>query len=327
MKILVTGASGFLGSHIVEQVVAQKDEARALVRKSSSRAHLEGKPGVELAFGDVSDGASLEEACEGVDAVIHSAGLVKARSQKEFDSVNTQGTAKALEAAKRAKVKRFVYVSSLTVVGSSPDGKPVAIDAPASPLTGYARSKWAAEELVRAEAKNLPVTIIRPPMIYGPRDREVLSFFKAIKTGLLPYLGDGQNTLSVTYAPDCAAACVRAAKSFDVPSGRTYFVDDGEAYVWRQMLSDMEDAMGKKALVSLPVPFFLLTSVAAVNTAVARLTNSAVMLTLDKVNELKQRHWVCDSADARRDLKWEPQVKWKQGVHHTAKWYRDNGML
>jgi nucleoside-diphosphate-sugar epimerase len=327
MKILVTGASGFLGSHIVEQVIAQKDEARALVRHSSNKAHLEGQRGVEIALGDVGAADSLEKAMEGVDAVIHSAGLVKARSQKEFDEVNTAGTAMVLASAKRAGVKRFVYVSSLTVVGSSVDGKPVAKDAPAAPLTGYARSKWAAEELVRSEAKNLPVTIIRPPLIYGPRDREVLSFFKAIKSGLLPYLGDGQNTLSVTYAPDCAAACVRAAKSFDVPSGNTYFVDDGESYVWRQMLTDMEDAMGKKALVSLPVPFFLLTSIAAVNTAFAKLTNSAVMLTLDKVNELKQRHWVCDSHDTRRDLKWEPQVKWKQGVHHAAQWYRDNGML
>lgn len=298
-----------------------------MVRASSSKSHLQGLAGVELALGDVSDSASLDKAMEGVDSVIHSAGLVKARSQKEFDSVNTEGTAKVLASAKRAGLKRFVYVSSLTVVGSSPDGKPVPVDAPPAPLTGYARSKWAAEELVRAEAGNLPVTIIRPPMIYGPRDREVLSFFKAIQTGLLPYLGDGQNTLSVTYAPDCAAACVRAAKSLHLPSGRTYFVDDGQAYVWRQMLSDMEEAMGKKALVSLPVPFFLLTSVAAVNTALAKLTNSAVMLTLDKVNELKQRHWVCASDDTQRDLDWKPQVTWKDGVKHTAQWYRDNKLL
>jgi nucleoside-diphosphate-sugar epimerase len=328
MKVLVTGASGFLGSHIAEQLAAEGHSVVALVRKSSKVDFLSRLPGLELATGTVEDAASVRLAMKGVDAVIHSAGVVKARSEEEFFAVNTQGTKNLLDAAKEVApgLKRFVYVSSLTAVGWSDDGRPVAGDSTPRPVTGYGRSKVAAEGLVRAEKEKLPVVIIRPPMIYGPRDNESFAFFQSVSFRFLPYLGAGNNKMSVIYASDAASACIKAIDR-DVPSGNAYFVDDGEIYVWRDMLADIERAMDRKAFVRLSIPFSLVKVAAAANEQIGKLTGKAVMLTRDKLKELSAPHWVCDSTDTRAALDWEPKVKWPEGTRKAAAWYRENGWL
>src|SRR5207248_3276260 len=185
---------------------------RALVRPRSDKRALEKLPRVEFAPGAIEDPASLGPALDGVDAVVHVAGIVKARKPADFFAVNTQGTRNLLDAAvARGGLRRFVYVSSLAAVGPSADGTPVPDDAEPRPVTHYGRSKLEAERAVLAAADKLPVTVIRPPMIYGPRDRETLAFFTSIRNGLLPMTGDGMNTLSVIYVEDCASAVVRAA--------------------------------------------------------------------------------------------------------------------
>src|SRR5205814_5185126 len=126
---------------------------------------------------------------------------------------------------------------------------PVHEDAEPRPVTQYGRSKLEAERAVLAAAGRMPVTVIRPPMIYGPRDRETLAFFTSVRNGVLPMTGTGLNTLSVIYVADCAAAVVRAVTSNGAPSGRTYFVEDGQVLVWREALKDIEAAMGKRALI------------------------------------------------------------------------------
>jgi nucleoside-diphosphate-sugar epimerase len=139
-------------------------------------------------------------------------------------------------------------------------------------------------------------------------------------------LGDGTNTMSVIYASDAASACVRAIHA-DVPSGRAYFIDDGEVYVWRDMLADIESALGARALMRSGVPKFLMRGAALASEGLGRITGKAVMLTRDKLNELLAPHWVCDSSDAQRELGWEPQVKWPEGTRRSVAWYRENGWL
>jgi nucleoside-diphosphate-sugar epimerase len=164
-------------------------------------------------------------------------------------------------------------------------------------------------------------------MIYGPRDRETLAFFTSVRNGVLPMMGDGGNTLSVIYAPDCAAAVVRAVSSNGAPSGRAYFVEDGSIYVWREALEEIESAMGKRAFVRVGLPMSLIQAAAAATQLWGKVTGTAQMLTLDKVNELKQRHWVCSGDGARKDLGWSPKVGWAQGVQEAVKWYRAEGWL
>ncbi|WP_438015804.1 SDR family NAD(P)-dependent oxidoreductase [Sorangium sp. So ce315] len=329
MKVLVTGASGFLGSHVAEQLVQEGHDVVALVRRSSSTKFLSSLRGVELAYGAIEDAESVRRAVvdAGVDAIVHSAGLVKARDEAEFFRVNVDGTRNMLDAAKAApSLKRFVFVSSLAAIGPSPDGRPVAPDARPAPVTRYGRSKLEAERLVLAEKDALPVVVLRPPMIYGPRDQESFAFFQSVARRFLPMLGDGRNTLSVIYASDAAAACLRALES-DVPSGRAYFIDDGRVYVWRDMLADVEAALGARAFVRVGVPFALMRGAALASEGMSRLTGKPVMLTRDKLNELAASHWVCDAGEARRELGWEPEVSWAEGTRRAVAWYREHGWL
>ena len=327
MRVLLTGGSGFLGSFVAELLSAEGHTVRALVRPRSERKVLDKLPRLELAPGAIEDRASLGAAVDGVDAVVHVAGIVKARRPADFFEVNTQGTKNLLEASIRQGVGRFVYVSSLAAVGPSLDGTPVPDDAEPRPVTQYGRSKLEAERAVLQAKDKLHVTVLRPPLIYGPRDRETLAFFTSIRNGVLPMTGDGTNTLSVVYVADCASAVVRAVDARDVPSGRTYFVDDGAVYVWRDALAEIESALGKRAFVRFGMPLGVVKVAAAATQLWGKVTNTAQMLTLDKVNELTQPHWVCSGVGARRDLGWQPKVQWSQGVQEAVKWYRAAGWL
>jgi nucleoside-diphosphate-sugar epimerase len=327
MRVLLTGGSGFLGSFTAEQLAADGHVVRALVRPRSDKTVLEKLPGVEFAAGAIEDPASLLPAAENVDAVVHVAGIVKARKPEDFFQVNAQGTKNLLDAAIQRGVRRFVYVSSLAAVGPSADGTPVPDDAEPRPVTHYGRSKLEAERAVLAAKDRLHVTVLRPPLIYGPRDRETLAFFTSVRNGVLPMTGDGSNTLSVVYVADCAAAIVRALKAEGAPSGRAYFVDDGAVYVWRDALAEIESALGRRAFVRFGMPLGVVKVAAAATQLWGKVTNTAQMLTLDKVNELTQPHWVCSGAGARRDLGWEPRVQWAAGVQEAVKWYRAQGWL
>lgn len=325
MKVLVTGASGFLGGHVAELLSKRGDQVRALVRTTSNRRHLESLRNVELFEGSVEALDRVRDAVDGVDAVVHSAGLIKARSTDEFFAVNVGGTSNLVEAARKQRLERFVFVSSLEACGPSANCEPVPADQE-NPVTAYGRSKLAAEKVVLSAKDDMPVVILRPGAIYGPRDGEILEAFKAIKRGVLPLVAGGEAKGMWIYATDCAEACALAIDA-DVPSGSTYFVDDGCGPIaQRQMLADAERALGTRALFrrSLPVP--VLMTVARGIEAFGRLSNRPVMLTREKANMLLQ-HWVCSSEDTRRDLGWAPKVPWSEGVGLAVRWYRENGWL
>jgi len=327
LKVLVTGGSGFLGSHIAEQLSSAGHEVVALVRKSSNRGFLSTLPNVSFSYGAVEDPQAVEAAASDVDAIVHAAGLVKALSREDFDRVNVAGTKNLLATArKKPNLRRFVFVSSLAAVGPSETGEPVGADREPRPVTHYGRSKLAAERAVLSAKDEVPVTVIRPPMIYGPRDNETFAFFQSVSRRVLPYLGDGKNTLSIVYGADAASACVRAIFA-DVPSGKTYFIEDGNVYVWLEMLAELERVLERRALLRFSIPFFVLKGVATATEGYGRLRKKAVMLTRDKLNELSAPHWVCDGKETRTELGWTPQVDWTEGARRSAAWYREQGWL
>ena len=327
MKILVTGGSGFLGSHVAEQLAQAGHSVRALVRKSSNTKFLAGLAGVELAYGAVEEKDAVAAAAEGVDAIIHSAGLVKAKDVAEFEATNVGGTRNLLEVAhdRRKQLRRFVFVSSLAAHGPSADGTPNAHDREPAPVTNYGRSKLAAERLVLAAKDELPVTAIRPPAIYGPRDVEMLAFFEAISMGVITQMGGGRQKLSIVHGADAAAACILAAQT-DHESGRAYYVEDGGAYTVDEMATLYQEGTGKRAL-RLPVPTPILYAAAFGNELLVKLTGKARIFTRDKVNELLAPHWVCSSEPIRRELGWAPKLAWAEGSRQTAAWYREQGWI
>jgi nucleoside-diphosphate-sugar epimerase len=301
---------------------------RALVRASSDTRFLRGLAGVELVEAALRDRSALVEAARGVSAIIHSAGLVKARSEEEFHQVNVGGTENLLEAARATKdtLRRFVFVSSLAAAGpTDADGTPLKSDAPAHPVTRYGRSKRAAERVVLAAKDELPVVVLRPAAIYGPRDREILAFFKAVQNRVFPYFGSAQNKTCLIYGPDCAAACIAAIEA-NIPSGALHFLEDGNVYTFETMFAAVEKALGRRALVRFPLPRALIHGVATATELYGKVTDRAVMLTRDKTNELFGQ-FVCDGSDARAALGWEPRVKLEEGARLTANWYREHGWL
>lgn len=327
MLVLVTGGSGFLGSHVAEQLAEAGHTVRALVRKSSNRKFLSTLKNVELVEGAVEDRASVDRAMKDVDAVVHSAGLVKARGERDFFACNTQGTANLLEAAiaHAPRLKRFIHVSSLEACGPSLDGAPVAADQE-RPVTAYGRSKLAAEKECIARKDALPVVILRPAAIYGPRDVEILEAFRAVRRRQYPVIGDGRMLGCYTYGPDCAKACIRAIDA-DVPSGSVYFVDDGEPMSMARAMGEiLPEALGTRPLFRMGVPFPVLTLASLGVETYGRLRNKPVMLTREKVAMLRH-HWVCESAKTRDDLGWSPEVSFRDGAKITARWYADNGWL
>ena len=328
MRILLTGASGFLGSHIAELLDQQGADVRALVRPTSDKRLLEGLERVTLVFGAVGDKSSLLAATEGVDGIIHAAGLVKARAPADFHRTNAQGTANLLDAARQnaPDIERFVLVSSLAVMGPSEDGRPLPAGASPNPVTHYGRSKLAAEQAAGAAAHALPITIIRPPMIYGPRDREIFPFFKSVHLGVLPLTASPSSALSAIYAADCAAACIKALEA-DVPSGSTYYVEDGRTETLSELIAHIENALGRRAWLRVPVPRFLMYGAALGSEVYGRVMGRAVMLTRDKLNELLAPHWVCDSGEAQAALGWKPRVSFEEGAQITGAWYRREGWL
>jgi nucleoside-diphosphate-sugar epimerase len=325
---LLTGGSGFLGSHIAEQLSREGRKVRALVRKSSDTKFLRSLPNVELAEGAVDDLASFVKAAEGVEYIVHAAGLVKARSEREFMDTNGRGTDNALEAARRTKrsLRRFVLVSSQAVAGPSHDGEPVLESSPPQPITYYGKSKLHGENAAKAAKDELPITIIRPPTVYGPRDREVLAFFKAVKAGVLPVLGSTSTKISLVYGGDAAAACIRAMDA-DVPSGSVYFVEDGKTRTFAELILGVEGAMKKRAWLRVPLPRGLVEAAAVGSELYGRVANKAVMLTRDKCNELFAPNWVCSAALARSELGWTPKVPFEEGAVITADWYKSAGWL
>ncbi len=325
MKILVTGASGFLGGWVCELLSKRGDSVRALVRRTSNTKHLRTLARVELAEGSVEDAGSVNDAAKDVTAIIHCAGLVKARNDSELERVNVEGTRIVIDAAKKHGVKRFVHVSSLEASGPSRDGSPVALDQE-RPCTAYGRSKLAGEKAALAAKDMLHVVVLRPGAIYGPRDAEILDAFKSVKRGLMPTVAGGRALGSFVWGPDCAAVCIRATET-DVPSGSVYFVDDGgPAVTQREFLEMVEDALGRRALVRVSLPKGVLKTVALGVEAYGKASGKAVMLTREKAEMLLQ-HFVCDSSAAQRDLGWKPEVKLGDGVRRAATWYRENGWL
>ena len=320
--------AGFSGATSPSRLSKEGHDVRALVRKTSKRDFLERLDRVEFAYGSVEDAAKVAEAVKGVDAIIHSAGLVKARSAAEFHRTNVEGTRNLIDAAKAHApgLRRFVFVSSLTAVGPSQDGKPVSVGNETSPVTHYGRSKLEAERVVLAAKGDLPVVVLRPAAIYGPRDQEIFAFFQAVNRGVLPTVGKGDSTMSMIYGSDCAEACIKAIAA-DVPSGSVYFVDDGVPYSFRSMVEELEVAMGKKAFLRVNLPLPVIWLAAFSSEIYGKIAGKAVMLTRDKMNEIRQPHWVCASDDTRRDLGWEPRVKLREGTTITARWYQDNGWL
>jgi nucleoside-diphosphate-sugar epimerase len=297
-----------------------------LVRPKSKTEFLE-KLGVEFARGAVDDHPSLERAVKGVDAIVHSAGIVKARSEEEFREVHVTGTRALAEAAiaHAPGLKRFVHVSTAAIMGpGDPERRHKATDAE-NPQTTYARTKLEGERALLELKDRLPITILRPPAIYGPRDVEILAFFKMVRrTHLAIRLGSSLERVSMIYGADAAAACIRALTAA-VPSGSIYFLEDGEDHSFPSMARAIAEGYGVRLLGTPNLPAPIVRVAARFSDAYGALSGRAVMFSTEKLGELLMQHFLVDAEPARRELGWSPTTRFAEGARETARWYREHG--
>lgn len=321
--VLLTGATGFVGSHAAEAFAAHDVAVRALVRSTSDTARLRSL-GATLVAGELTDVAAVQRAAEGADAVVHMAALTRARTAAEYDAVNEHGTRALLAAlaGMRERPGRFVYLSSLAAVGPS-GGVPVDAATSPRPLTAYGRSKLAGETACAAETAAFELVILRAPAVYGPRDRDLLRFFRLAQRGVLPVPSGPTRPLQLIHVQDLAIALVRAATLQGVRG--VYHAAEPRSYAWSEVVQLVAQAVGARArMVALPP--LVLQATATLSEWGAGLVGRATIFNRDKARELLAPGWLCDAAPAERDLGIAPRPL-ADGLAHTAGWYREHGWL
>lgn len=321
MKVLLTGASGFVGSHILDVLRREQIPAVLLLRTRSDRRFLQPHLGtVEVHEGGFGDAASLDQALVGVTHVIHCAGATKALRRRDFFASNQLGTRALVEAVNRqGRVQRFVHLSSLAAAGPSTRIAPLSEGAPTQPVSVYGESKLAGEEEVTGHLQT-EFTILRPPAVYGPRDGEFLRLFRAIKWWFKPVFGTGQQELSLVYVEDLAQAavhCLTAPKA----ARRVYFVTERGIFTTRQLADKIADVLGRSAfLVRLPLP--LLYALGMAQDCLSFVTRRPNVLSRRKYPELCAPAWTCDGSRLQLETGCVCRTSLTEGLTRTAEWYR-----
>ncbi len=324
MRVLVTGGTGFLGSHLVEALLEKPgSEVYALVRDPRRLRWLEGVERVRLLTGGLGSVPGLPA---GLACVYHAAGLTKTLRPKEYYTVNREGTANLLRALEsQAGRVRFVHVSSLAAVGPSDPKGGVLEDDPPHPVSPYGESKLQAEREVLKYKDRYSVVQLRAAAIYGPRDEDFLEFFRWIKRGIKPVMGR-QKRLSLIYVRDAVRACLMAGDS-GRPSGEIFNIADPRAYSWEDVGGAVAALLGKRPVsIHLPIWSAYLASIAS--EGVGRLTGGGnALFNVSKYRQMKPDGWVADAGKARRELGFESVFSLKQGLGETIAWYLWKGLL
>ncbi len=322
---VVTGASGFVGSHVADELLRQGAKVRCLLRPDSPTRWLDGKP-FEIVRLDSRNMDSLRDALRGASWIVHAAGAISARSAREFQDANVGGTERVLRAAIDAApgLRRFLLVSSQAAAGPALERRPVTETERPDPVSPYGVSKLRAEELTMLLKDSLPVTAIRPPAVYGPRDRALLKLFLAVKRHVLPVLR-GEGRFSLIYVEDLARA-IALALTHPAAAGQVYFASEPDVTDYREAGEYVRRALGTWAVTVAP-PKFLLHAGALVGEAWGTLRNRAPFLSREKLSEIGAGDWVCSSRKIRDQLGWKPEVLLEEGLSRTAAWYREAGWV
>lgn len=323
---LVTGASGFVGSHLVDALLGRGWRVRCLVRRTSDTRWL-AVSRVELAYGDVGSSspagvAALQHAARGAAAVFHLAALTSAARSDDYERVNVGGTQRVADAVRHSSPEAlFVLCSSLAAAGPPRRGRPAREEDDEHPVSAYGRSKLASERVLGE--RGLRHVVVRPPAVYGPRDVDILAAFRLQARGLALRLGPRAQRLSLVHARDLAHGLATAAERGAL--GR-YYMSDGVVHTWEEVVDGMAAAVGRRAR-SVAVPRAAALAVAHADRARARWLGGKPLLTPDRVRELSEPEWTCDDSRARRELGYASSVELCDGLSETAAWYRAQGWL
>lgn len=330
-KILITGASGFIGSFIVEEALNRDMEVWAAVRKTTSRRYLKDKRinFIELDFNS-KDELKRQLADHQFDYIVHAAGVTKCIDKTDFRRMNTEGTKHFVDAIIELgmPIKRFVFLSSLSVYGAIHERQPyqdiTENDCP-HPNTAYGKSKLEAERYLDSIGNDFPYIILRPTGVYGPREKDYFLMAESIKKHVDFAVGFRRQDITFVYVLDVVQAVFLALDRG--MSGRKYFLSDGDVYQSTEFSDLLKKEMGVKWMLRIVAPVWVLRVITFFGERIARITKKPIALNDDKFNILRQRNWRCDIEPTMDELGYHPHYKLKDGVRLAVKWYKENGWL
>ena len=337
MKILVTGASGFIGSFIVEHALDLGWTVWAGIRKTSSRKWLQ-DPRIRFIELELNEPNTLEASLsqfkdrEGNwDYIVHAAGATKAKNEAAFFHANFEATKNLVEALEHLEMnpKCFLYMSSLSVLGAIKEQpqttgcyiyEELSVNDSPQPNTAYGRSKWAAEQYLKKQ-KRLPCVILRPTGVYGPRERDYFLMVRSIRQHIDFSVGFRPQEITFIYVSDVVQAVFLSFARLNETIGRTFILSDGNTYDSRTFSELVRQALGIHRLLRIKAPLWLLRTVCGFGELSARLTGNITALNKDKYHILRQRNWRCDISPML-SIGFKPQVDLKRGVGKTISWYK-----
>lgn len=328
MKVLVTGATGFIGSHVADKLLAKGYDVRCIARKTSNLRWLDGK-NFEIVEASLDNPESLIKAVEGVDYVYHVAGLTFARNYEEFLKGNRDATANLISVVEKhaPNIKRFLFVSSQTVVGPAKSlYEPVDETTPRNPITSYGRSKKESEDVVLSYKDKIPFTIVRAPAVYGPRDTAIYDIFRTVKMGLGTMVGFRDKYISLIHSEDLSRGIIEAAES-EKTKDEIYFVSSEEFYTWKQLINIIAEKMNKKFVLKIRLPHFIVLTVAAISEFLGKFSDKPPVFNYEKGIDFIQDYWICSTEKAKRDFGYRQMMSIEDGMQNTIEWYKQNKWL
>ncbi|MCE1188488.1 MAG: GDP-mannose 4,6-dehydratase [Ignavibacteria bacterium] len=318
---VVTGASGFVGSHLAEKLIQEGYHVKCIIRKSSNLRWIKDLP-VEIIDCGLYDVSRLQQVFESAQYIYHVAGVVKAKKPEGYTAGNVESTRCILEAALSAKdtLKRIVIVSSQTACGPSPGETLIDENFPCNPISNYGRSKKSQEILAASYFDRLPITVCRPPAVYGERDTEIFIFFNTYAKGLTTTIGFDRKVVSLIHVADLVNGLYLAAISSNSQS-QTYFITSEEIYTWEEIIDVTAKVLGRRAF-RVKVPHPIVYTIAAVAQFISYFQKQAATLNIEKARDITRHAWVCSAEKAKRDLGYKQQISLEEGIRRTIGWYK-----
>ena len=326
LTAVVTGASGFVGSNLVDLLIEKNFKVKCIIRKTSNIKWLEGKI-AEIHTCELTDKEGLRKIFNGADYIFHVAGVVKSKKREGYFKGNVETTRVMLETALEFKerIKRFLIVSSQTSSGPSPINNPINEDTPPRPITTYGRSKLAQEELAKSFMDKIPITICKLAAVYGERDTEIFIFFKTFSKGLMTTIGLHDKQVSLLHVADVVRGLFLAAIS-DQSKGKTYFITSEKYYTWKEVGDATSSALKKKP-IKVAVPHFLVYIIAAIAQFFSMFGSKAATLNIEKGKDITRPAWISDYKKAYNDFGFKQEISLEDGIKRTIEWYKKVGWL
>jgi dihydroflavonol-4-reductase len=322
MKAFITGATGFVGSHLADELLKKNYEVYCLIRKTSNLRWLKDK-NVNFVEGDLFSNDVLSKVIKDMDYIFHVAGVVKSKTKEGFEQGNYLSTKNLLELTQKfnPNIKKFVHISSGAVCGPNPTDAPMDENYVPQPKTTYGITKRKAEEEVIKFKEKFPVVVIRPPAVFGPRDTEILVYFKTFAGGLNSVIGCKEKYLSLIYVDDLVNGIILAAEKETV-SGSIYFICSDKEYNWQEIGNITSNLLGKKA-IKVRVPHWIVYTVGAIAQFFSVFSKKAATLNLEKCFDITRKKWVFSNNKAKRELGFKEKYTLEESFGKTIEWYKE----